>query len=266
MSEPGEGWRDILIERHGPVTVCAINRPERLNAVSRSTTRELAEFRSWFEADPAQRVVVLTGTGRRAFCTGADIGTDLLDEDVSLRPSDVFTVLDEWAPSLDKPWICAINGVCAGGGLHFLARCDFVIASDTAIIMDPHVSIGHVSGLEPIALAQRMPMGEVLRLALTGRHDRMSAARAYELGLVTELVAPEELLSRAIELAGLIALNSPAAVAASRAAIRGSVGTPLSDAYRNAWDLIGEHARHHPDAAEGPRAFAEKRAPVWKTE
>jgi enoyl-CoA hydratase/carnithine racemase len=144
------GWRDRLVERNDLAAICVLNWPDRLNAITRRTSHELAEFGQWFSSDSAQAVAVLTGQGTRSFCTGADVQADLVEEDVTARPADVAEVLDQWAPpGLSKPWICAVNGVCAGGGLHFVAGCDFAIASENASFLDPHVSVGHVSELEP---------------------------------------------------------------------------------------------------------------------
>jgi enoyl-CoA hydratase/carnithine racemase len=260
-------WTELRVDRHGVVTVCMLNRPHRLNAVSAQMNRELAAFWKWFESDHGQRVAVITGMGDKGFCTGADV-VDVLDtEDPSTRTDDVFEVINQWVPhALSKPVICAVNGICAGGGLHFVTSTDFAIAADTATFMDPHVSVGHVSGIESIGLTYRMPVPAVLRMALVGRYERLSAQRALELGLVTEVVPQAQLLTRAIELAELVSKNSPAAVAGTRAAIRASIGRTEEEAYRYAWTVICEHARAHPDAAEGPRAYRERREPVWRTD
>jgi enoyl-CoA hydratase/carnithine racemase len=111
-------------------------------------------------------------------------------------------MLEQWVPhDLAKPLICAVNGVCAGGGLHFVGGADFTIASERATFLDPHVSVGHVSGIETIELTYCMPVPTVLRMALLGRHESMDAARALQAGLVTEVVPAERLLPRALELA-----------------------------------------------------------------
>jgi enoyl-CoA hydratase/carnithine racemase len=267
MGGPVAGWSNIAVSQQGRVTVCTLNRPHRMNAVNAAMNRELAEFWRWVRDDPEQRVAVVTGAGDQAFCSGADV-TDTLDgEDVSKRPDDVLQMLEQWVPhDLAKPLICAVNGVCAGGGLHFVGGADFTIASERATFLDPHVSVGHVSGIETIELTYCMPVPTVLRMALLGRHESMDAARALQAGLVTEVVPAERLLPRAIELAILIARNSPAAVRRTREAIRGSLGRPRPDAYRQGWQLICDHAATHPDAAEGPRAFREKRSPIWSAD
>jgi enoyl-CoA hydratase/carnithine racemase len=119
-----------------------------------------------------------------------------------------------------KPVIAAVNGVCAGGGLHFVADADIVIASSSATFVDPHVSLGQASVYETIALAKKSPMESVLRLALVGRYERMPAARAYELGIVSEVVdPPERLRAHAQELAEKIARNDPNQLAATKRAL-----------------------------------------------
>ena len=163
----------------------------------------------------------------------------------------------------DKPVITAVNGICAGGGFHWVAEADIVIAASDAQFFDPHVSIGQVVAIEAIGLMRKMPAEAVMRMALVGRHERMSAQRAYELGMISEVIDPPERLREAAqELAEKIAKNSPAAMAASKRALWGALEYGLTEACRHgSQDLVSMWG--HPDQAEGPRAFAEKRDPVW---
>jgi enoyl-CoA hydratase/carnithine racemase len=125
-----------------------------------------------------------------------------------------------WHLGISTPVICAVNGVCAGGGLHFVADADIVIASANATFVDPHVSVGQAVAYEEIALAKSSPMEPIMRMSLVGRHERMSARRAYQLGIISQVVdAPGELRSEASKLAEKIAKNSPSALAASKRAI-----------------------------------------------
>jgi len=140
-----------------------------------------------------------------------------------------------------------------------------VIASENATFFDPHVSIGLVSGREMVRLARVLPLNVAMRVALTGRHERLSAQRAYDLGLVTELVAPERLAERAREIATLINRNAPLAVRGTRLAIRKGLGLPLYEAELLA-EAFRERVTHTDDAQEGPRAFLEKREPKWTGE
>jgi enoyl-CoA hydratase/carnithine racemase len=144
-----------------------------------------------------------------------------------------------------------------------VADADIVIASSNATFLDPHVSVGQVSAFETIALAKRSPMEAVTRMALLGRHERIDAARARELGILSEVVsAPGDLRPRAQELGETIARNSPAAMAATKRALWGALELGLSDACRaGARELVGLWG--HPDQEEGPRAFTDGREPEW---
>jgi len=259
-------WETLVVEVEGPVAIVNINRPDRLNALSPTMQVELRAVWEVLDADPSLRVGVITGTGDRAFCSGADVETVA---DVSRNRTSDYDRESRFTPQqlhTRKPTICAVNGVCAGAGLHFVTDCDFAVAADTATFVDPHVNVGQVSALEPISMSRRMPLGAVLRMVLLGRGERIDAQRAYELGLVTEVVPAAELRAHAIKLAGLVAEGSPAAVALSREAIYESLELPLHEALRRGFVLLRSHADHHPDAQEGPKAFFEKRHPEWHVE
>jgi enoyl-CoA hydratase/carnithine racemase len=153
--------------------------------------------------------------------------------------------------------------VCAGGGLHFVADADIVFASEQAWFTDPHVTVGQVSGIEPVSLALRVPLHALALLALAGRSERWDARRALELGLVTEVVAPDRLLDRAQEVASAVAASSPAAVRATRDVIRRFEAAVVGPWMMDGWDAVQRHWGH-PDAVEGPRAFFERRDPDWQ--
>jgi enoyl-CoA hydratase/carnithine racemase len=212
------------------------------------------------------RVIVITGTGDRHFCTGADVSQIASTGSTPSGGGSLEAVA--WTPiqnDIWKPMICAVNGLVAGGGLHFVADADIVVAADHAAFMDTHVNIGQVGALENIGLAHRMPLGAVMRMTLQGRDYRLPALRAYELGLVDELVPAGELAGAARAIAVSIAANSPRAVELSKRAIWGSIGVPREQALAQAWTVAQSHWTH-PDFVEGARAFAEKRRPVWTTE
>jgi enoyl-CoA hydratase/carnithine racemase len=137
-----------------------------------------------------------------------------------------------WHLGVSKPVIAAVNGVCAGGGLHFVADADIVIASTTATFLDPHVSLGQVVAFEGIALIRKAPMEAITRMALVGRHERIGAQRAYELGIVSQIVEPASLRTEAQTLAEKIAENSPTAMAATKRALWGALEMGLTDALR----------------------------------
>ena len=146
----------------------------------------------------------------------------------------------------------------------FVADADVVIAAANAEFVDPHVSVGQVVAYEGIALVRKSPMEPIVRMALVGRHERMTAARAYELGMISQVVdPPERLRDEAQLLAETIARNSPAAMAATKRALWGALETGLTDACRaGAAELVSLWG--HPDQAEGPRAFAERREAHWE--
>lgn len=257
-------YQRLIVERRGPVGWIINDRPDRLNAYDVVMREEFP--RAWAElnTDPDVRVIVHTGNGR-AFQVGADV--EELDGEAVLQFQETMRTLDlklsAWHCNVDKPVITAVNGVCAGGGLHWVADADIVIASSDATFVDPHVSIGQVSALETIALMRKMPAEAVLRMALVGSHERLSAQRAYELGMISQVVdPPDSLRDVAQELAEKIARNSPAAMRATKRALWGALEYGLTDACR-------EGAKHltsmwgHPDQNEGPLAFADKRTPNW---
>lgn len=257
-------YQRLIVERRGPVGWIINNRPDRLNAYDALMRAEFPQAWAELDADPAVRVIVHTGNGR-AFQVGADV--DDLDGEAVQQFQETMRTLDlkltGWHCNVGKPVITAVNGVCAGGGLHWVADADIVIASSNASFVDPHVSIGQVSALETIALMRKMPAEAVLRMALVGSHERLSAQRAYELGMISQIVDPPERLREvAQELAEKIAMNSPAAMRATKRALWGALEHGLTDACR-------EGATHltsmwgHPDQNEGPQAFADKRTPEW---
>jgi len=149
-----------------------------------------------------------------------------------------------------------------GGGLHFIADSDLVVAAEHATFLDTHVKVGLVAGLEPVGLARRLPLEQVLRMALLGGAERMSAQQALALGLVGDVVPADQLMARARELATKIAQHSPAALARTKQAIWESLDRGLDEAIGHTWDLIQQH-NDHPDSREGATAFVEKRKPRW---
>jgi enoyl-CoA hydratase len=259
-------YETLVVERRGPVGWLIFDRPDAANAMDATMLAELE--RAWLEldADPAVRVIVNSGNGR-AFQTGVDVVQMSRDLDAmreqSRRTRDAELKLTAWHNQVWKPVIAAVNGVCAGGGLHFVADADIVIASSAATFLDPHVSVGQVTAYEAIGLVRRMPVEPVMRMAFLGRHERMPAARAYELGMISQVVdPPDQLWDEAQALAEKVARNSPAAMAATKRALWGALELGLTDACRRgAGELMSMWG--HPDQTEGPLAFTEKRDPDW---
>ena len=254
-------YTTVRVERSAHVLTVTLDRPAQRNAFDWTMRGELTELWTDVRADDDVRCVVVTGEGK-AFCSGIDVG-DLDDE---RRPAGEG-IDDELAflpgRRIHVPVVAAVNGVCAGGGLHFVADADISIASDNAWFIDPHVSVGQVSGIEPVSLALRVPLNALALLALCGRSERWDARRALELGLVTEVVEPDRLLERANEIATAIAASSPAAVRATRDVIRRFEASVVGPWMADGWDAVQRHWGH-PDADEGPRAFVERRDPDWQ--
>jgi enoyl-CoA hydratase/carnithine racemase len=159
--------------------------------------------------------------------------------------------------------ITAVNGLCVGGAFHWVADADIVIASSDAQFFDPHVSVGQVVAIEAIGLMRKMPVEAVMRMAFVGKSERISAQRAYELGMISQIVdPPEQLRDEAQALAEKIAQNSPAAMRATKKALWGALEMGLTDACRaGAAELVAMWG--HPDQAEGPLAFVERRDAQW---
>jgi enoyl-CoA hydratase len=256
----------LRVERAGPVGWLIFNRPHAGNAMDAVMIEELETAWRELDADPDVRVIVNTGEGA-AFQTGLDV-VQLNRDPAALRKQSGRTrraelKLTGWHNNVWKPVIAAVNGICAGGGLHFVADADIVIASSNATFLDTHVSVGQVAAYELIGLARRMPFEAVLRMALVGRHERMSAERALALGMISQVVEPpERLREEAQALAEKIARNSPAAMAATKRALWGALEQGLTNACKaGAQELVSMWG--HPDQTEGPLAFAEKREPSW---
>jgi enoyl-CoA hydratase/carnithine racemase len=263
MAEPVSD--DLRVERRGRVLIVTIDRQDRMNALSQEVHDDLLATWTALATDTSARAIVITGAGDRAFCTGMDLkafaergGPRSVKPDVheELRLTPLHC--DVWLPT-----IVAVNGVCTGAGLHFVADADIVIASATASFLDTHVSVGQVTAIEPITLLPRIGLGNALRLAVLGRHGRLTATEALRISLIDEVVDPARLLERAVELAELAATGSPAAIEASKRAIRGALERPMAEAMQHGWELLLAH-RDHPDSTEGPIAFAQKRQATWQ--
>ena len=221
------GYDTLIVERQGHVGWLIFNRPDQLNAMTSHMRDELADARLELDADPEVRVIVHTGNGR-AFQTGVDvteIATDGMGFERYRESMENFDIrFTAWHNKVWKPVITAVNGICAGGGFHWIADADIVIAASDAQFFDPHTSIGQVVSIEAIGLMKKMPVEAVMRMAFVGRHERLSAQRAYELGICSQIVdPPERLADEAQALGELIARNSPAALAHTKRALWGAL-------------------------------------------
>lgn len=254
----------LFQKRQDGIALLTLNRPHAGNSINAKLDEEVGRIWEDVKADPHVTVVVLTGAGDRFFCSGADMKewAETRELPMARLPDGRGFRLLARDHRVYKPIICAVNGVCGGGGLHFVNDSDIVICAAHATFMDPHVSVGQVSSEEPVALTRRVPFEFVMRLVLMGVHERVSAERAYQVGLVSEVVPGEQLLPRALAIAETVAKNSLAAMMKSKQAIVEGLEAGLSEALDHGFELIKSHW-DHPDYIEGPRAFAEKRKPLW---
>jgi enoyl-CoA hydratase len=188
----------VQIRRDGTVGWLIFNRPQAGNAMDAAMMDALPKAWRELDADNSIRVIVVTGQGR-SFQTGLDMVQLARDpaalREMSRRTKRAELALTGWHCGVTKPIVTAVNGVCAGGGLHFVVDSDIVIASSNAAFLDPHVSVGQASAFETIGLARRAAFGPVARMALTGAHERVDAQRACQLGWVSEVVDPPERLT-----------------------------------------------------------------------
>ncbi|MBO9513234.1 MAG: enoyl-CoA hydratase/isomerase family protein [Variovorax sp.] len=247
----------ILYERRGPVAVITINRPEARNAINEAV--RLGLFDAWkrFEADPEARVAILTGAGDKAFCAGMDL-KEARDTKLEVPPPGFFPIPGDTVP-VSKPTIAAVNGAALAGGWWFAQACDLCVAADHATFAVTEVRVGRgVPWATPLIhlLPQRI-MAEIL---LTGRP--FTAQRMYELGYVNQVARTGALLDDALSLAKVIAANAPLSVRAAVGTVRAAARLPAAEAHARATALFEPVYRSN-DAQEGPRAFAEKRAPRW---
>lgn len=254
---------DLLYDKRANYAIFTLNRPERLNAVGARMRHDIRAAMDDFNADPAMRVGILTGAGR-GFCVGLDLkeaaeraaqGEHVAGvppgRDIERRPYSVSP----------KPFIAAVNGVAVGGGMEDALDCDIRICSTDAYFGLWQSRRGLIAGYGMHHLPRIVGMSAANYALLTG--DRISPDQALAWGLVTEVVRPEQLMPRAAEIAEMIAANAPLSVQATKAAIQMWRMAGIPEAYRlNEW--VFKIIFDSDDAKEGPTAFAEKRAPVWR--
>jgi enoyl-CoA hydratase/carnithine racemase len=203
----------LLYEEDDGVAWVTLNRPARHNAFDLTMIDEIHSLWKTLRYRDPVRCVVLTGSGDKAFCTGIDRDTDVPQPSSPFVIEDPAIRLGPKAADLWKPVIVAVNGMACGGAFYLIGECEFVIAAEHATFFDPHVTYGMVTAYEAIHLAQRMPHGELARLALLGAGERMTARRAHEIGLVSEVVPDNARLREAAGWAArTIADSEPSAV------------------------------------------------------
>jgi enoyl-CoA hydratase/carnithine racemase len=205
-------YETVLYDVVDHVATITLNRPDKLNSFNATMVAEFRQLWQEIRVDDDVHVVVLRAAGEKAFCTGVDVAEGLDLHENFWSQDDPGQGLSPRANKVWKPVIAAVQGMVAGGAFYWLNDVDFIVSADDATFFDPHVSYGMTSALEPIGLARRVPLGEVMRWALIGLDERMSADRAYSIGLVSELVPAADLWSHVDGLARKIAAKPPAAV------------------------------------------------------
>jgi (E)-benzylidenesuccinyl-CoA hydratase len=244
----------ILFEVADHVALITLNRPDSLNAFNNAMASDIAWAWETVRETDEIHSVVLQANGERAFCTGLDIRGSASD-----RWFERANVWNSFDPGLTlapktyhrvwKPVVAAVHGMCAGGGQYFINEADIIICSEDAAFFDPHANVGIVSALEPIGMLHRgVPLGDVLRWALMGKEERITAEAALRLGLVTEVVSSEILRDRAREIAVSIADRNPKAIQGTVRAIWETMEMPRTTALHSglSYTQIGNVPRSPP--------------------
>ncbi|HSO96850.1 MAG TPA: enoyl-CoA hydratase-related protein, partial [Acidimicrobiia bacterium] len=249
-------------ERLGPVLVLRLDRPEARNALTWSMIAEIGAAVVAAESDRETCVVVITGTGDRAFCSGMDLRAYAADDVPSPEESAVLAApyLRLLDGAVGIPVVGAVNGSALAGGFELMLGCDVVVASADAKFGLPEVKRGLFPAGNGTFLGSRVALGVALELTLTG--DSMSAARAYDLGLVNAVVPPDQVVTHALAVAERIAANGPLGVRAVKELVRLGISDPAGARARlREWQDVVFNSE---DAKEGATAFVERRPPVWR--
>ncbi|MFA7441349.1 MAG: enoyl-CoA hydratase-related protein [Sphingomonadaceae bacterium] len=256
------GTEFIKVERDGPVTTITLNRPQARNALHPPAHWECHAALDAFEADPDQWVAIITGAGDQSFCAGNDLKFQASGVTPVLPPSGFGGITSRFEGK--KPVIAAVNGYALGGGFEIALACDVVLAAENAFFSLPEARIG----MAPLAGGlHRLPRiigpRRAMQMIMTG--ERVTAEAGLEMGFVTEVVGEEGVLNAARRWAAEICIASPLAIQAAKQAMQSGLDRPLSDAMVMQWGCQAmRDLRNSEDWLEGPRAFAEKRKPVWK--
>ncbi len=255
-------YETILVERRNRVAVITINRPEKRNALNIQTRTEGAAVLDELRTDDSVRVVIITGAGDKAFIAGADIGefadrTTLTQREVMLERS-LFNAID----SFPKPVIAMVNGYCLGGGCELALACDLRVASERASFGQPEINLGIIPGGGGTQrLTRLVGEGKAMEMILTG--EIIDAHSAFSIGLVNQVVPPDQLETKTMEIANRIAEKSPIALRLAKEAIKLASRSNLDEGLRREVDLFALCFSSE-DKNEGVKAFLEKRKPEFK--
>jgi enoyl-CoA hydratase len=253
-------YETILVEKKGAVTLVTLNRPQALNALNTTVLKELIEVFAAYDADPAQRCLVLTGS-EKAFAAGADIKEMQSQGFADMYGSNFFAGWEQ-VTATRKPWIAAVAGFALGGGCEVAMMADFIIAADTAKFGQPEIKLGVTPGMggsQRLALA--VGKAKAMEMCLTGR--MMGAEEAERSGLVARVVPAADLVAEALKTAEAIAGMAPLAAIATKEMVNAAFEMPLSQGIRFERRLFhGLFGTE--DQKEGMAAFVEKRPGDWK--
>jgi enoyl-CoA hydratase/carnithine racemase len=278
-------FETLAYEESDAVAWVTLNRPDVLNSFNTTMQRELRDLWRWLRRHDDVRVIVLTGAGDKAFCTGIDRSEALADgpragrsgrsaaigdDTISIGSGTTPFMFDDPGDNLGpksndlwKPVIAAVNGIACGGAFYMLGEVDFMIAAENATFFDPHLTFNMAASFEPLQMTGRMPFGDLVRLTLLGSEERMSAQRALQIGLVTEVVPASELRERADWAASVIARSHPMAVQGTLRALWAGRELSRAQALGLGWAFVG--LGNDPAAlAEGQARFASGRRVDWR--
>jgi enoyl-CoA hydratase/carnithine racemase len=261
-------YQYVIYEKKEHIAYITINRPEVMNALHAAANRELTEVFIDFNEDENAWIAILTGAGARAFSAGNDLkataaatarGESLASQTQSDQPTYFGGII---GLQCYKPIIAAVNGVAVGGGFEIALACDLIIAAEHARFGLPEPRVGLLAGAGGVhRLPQQIPLKQAMRLLLTGK--QITAQEAYRLGLVNEIVPGEELIATAERWANEILECSPLSVRLTKEAVLSGLNRPIEEAMRQDRALM-QRLFTSEDFVEGPKAFAEKRKPLWK--
>jgi enoyl-CoA hydratase/carnithine racemase len=254
----------VIYEKRGHVGYVTLNRPERMNALDRHSHAELIEIFDDFERDADAWVAIVTGAGDRAFCAGNDLKATAeasANGEPRVDPGARFGAITR-GYDCPKPLIAAVNGVAAGGGFEIALACDIVIAADSARFGLPEPRVGLIAGAGGIhRLSRQIPLKPAMGMLLTGR--LVTAGEGHRLGFVNEVVPAADLTAAADRWASQILECSPLLLRLTKESARDGFGRPVDEAIARDWEQRLPRLLASQDYVEGPRAFAEKRKPVW---
>ena len=266
-------YETILYEEKDCVAWVTLNRPEVYNAFNAKMQHELRDMWRSLRANDDVRCAVLTGAGEKAFCTGID-RTETMGgsrpDDLELGSGSTPFMFDDPGENIGPksndlwtPVIAAVNGMACGGAFYMLGEVEFIIAADHATFFDPHVTYGMTAAFEPIHMLQKMPFPEIMRLSLLGNHERMSAKRAFDIGMVSEVVPGAELHDAAAWAAEAIASAPPLAIQGTLRAIWMALEQTRSQALAEAYAYIAMGTNQE-SIAQGQEFFASGKRIEWR--